>query len=39
MALTTKIPVAIWDGDCVIDFQEISDYIHFVYENDPDGTR
>ena len=34
-----KIPVAIWDGDCVIDFQEISDYIHFVYENDPDGTR
>lgn len=35
----TKIPVAIWDGDCVIDFQEISDYIHFVYENDPDGTR
>ena len=34
-----KIPVAIWDGDCVIDFQEISDYIHFVYENDPNGTR
>ena len=22
-----KIPVAIWDGDCVIDFQEVYDYI------------
>ena len=27
-----KIPVGIWDGDCVIDFNEIYEYIRFLYE-------
>ena len=30
-----RVPVAIWDGSCVIDFMEIKDYIAFIYENDP----
>ena len=30
-----RVPVAIWDGSCVIDFKEIKDYIAFIYENDP----
>lgn len=34
-----KIPVAIWDGDCVIDFQEVYDYIHFLYEKDPNPPQ
>ena len=34
-----KIPVAIWDGDCVIDFQEVYAYIHFLYEKDPNPPR
>lgn len=29
-----KIPVAIWGGDCVIDFQEIDDAIRFLYEKE-----
>jgi len=28
----SKIPVGIWDGDCVVDFQEIYEYIRFLYE-------
>lgn len=27
-----KIPVNLWDGDCEIDFQEIYDYVRFLYE-------
>ena len=27
-----KIPVNIWDGDCEIDFQEVYDYVRFLYE-------
>ena len=34
-----KIPVAIWDGDCVIDFQEVYDYIYFLYEKDPNPPQ
>lgn len=34
-----KVPVAIWDGDCVIDFQDIYDYIHFLYEKDPNPPQ
>ena len=34
-----KIPVAIWDGDCEIDFQEVYDYIHFLYEKDPNPPQ
>ena len=32
-----RVPVAIWDGSCVIDFKEIKDYIAFIYENDPES--
>lgn len=28
----SKIPVGIWGDECVIDFQEIYDYIRFLYE-------
>lgn len=27
-----KIPVQIWDGECVIDFQEVYEHIRFLYE-------
>lgn len=27
-----KIPVQIWKGDCVIDFQEVYEHIRFLYE-------
>lgn len=30
-----KIPVGIWDGDCEIDFQEVYEYIRFLYEKSP----
>lgn len=29
-----KIPVQIWDGECVIDFQEVYEHIRFLYERD-----
>lgn len=29
---TAKIPVSVWNEECVIDFQEIYDYIRFLYE-------
>lgn len=28
----STIPVGVWDDECVIDFQEIYDYIRFLYE-------
>ena len=28
----SKIPVSIWDGDCVVDFQKIYEYILFLYD-------
>lgn len=28
----SKVPVAIWDNDCEIDFQEVYEYIRFLYE-------
>ena len=28
----SRIPVAIWDSDCEIDFQEVYEYIRFLYE-------
>ena len=28
----SMIPVGIWDGDCVVNFQEIYDYVSFLYE-------
>ena len=27
-----KVPVNLWNGDCEIDFQEIYDYVRFLYE-------
>ena len=27
-----SIPVKVWEGACVIDFKEISDYVSFLYE-------
>lgn len=27
-----KVPVQIWDGECVIDFQELYEHIRFLYE-------
>ena len=27
-----KVPVQIWNGDCVIDFQEVYEHIRFLYE-------
>lgn len=29
-----QIPVGIFDGNCLVDFQEIYDYVSFLYEND-----
>lgn len=28
----SKIPVSVWDNDCVIDFQDVYEYIRFLYE-------
>ena len=28
----SKVPVAIWDNDCTIDFKEVYEYIRFLYE-------
>lgn len=33
---TDKVPVRIWDDGCVIDFQEVYDYIRFLYERPED---
>ena len=30
----TKIPVGIWGEDCVIDFNEIYEYVQFLYEDE-----
>ena len=30
------IPVSIWEGDCLIDFNEISEHIQFLYERKGD---
>lgn len=27
-----KIPVAIWEGECIIDFQEVFEYVRFLYD-------
>lgn len=29
-----KIPVQIWNGECIIDFQEVYDHIRFLYERE-----
>lgn len=29
-----KVPVQIWNGECVIDFREVYEHIHFLYERD-----
>lgn len=29
-----QVPVGIFDGNCLVDFQEIYDYVSFLYEND-----
>lgn len=29
-----KVPVAIWDGECEIDFAEVYDYVRFLYERE-----
>lgn len=29
-----KIPVQIWGGECIIDFQEVYDHIRFLYERE-----
>lgn len=28
-----KVPVLVWDGECVIDFAEVYEHIRFMYEN------
>lgn len=30
----SEIPINIFDGDCVVDFEEIFDYVSFLYERD-----
>lgn len=29
-----KVPVGIWNGECKIDFQEVYEYVSFLYEKD-----
>ena len=29
-----KVPVQIWNGECVIDFREVYEHIRFLYERD-----
>lgn len=29
-----KVPVQIWNGECIIDFQEVYDHIRFLYERE-----
>ena len=29
-----KIPVGIWDGECVIDFAEVYEHVRFLYERE-----
>ena len=29
-----KVPVGIWNNECVVDFAEIYDYISFLYEQE-----
>lgn len=29
-----KVPVGIWNGECKIDFQEVYEYVSFLYERD-----
>ena len=31
---TAKVPVSIWNGDCIIDFAQIFSYIQFLYDSD-----